>query len=96
MLRIVCLFLTQDKFSASIDLGDITQIYSVSGKYKLIIFIADRSLSENIKRSIADINIKFNNEVQIANIFDSSMPHLDNIDVTYPPSKSYSFIVHQS
>ena len=81
------------KFTGTIDLGDAQNIHAISGKYHLIVALADRSLAEMVQYKAATVQIKFNTETTIAQILDSAMPKVEEIYPIFYPGKPYSFIV---
>lgn len=65
----------------------------MSGKYRLSVYIADRSLIEPVQKVIATVNVKFGNEVQLQQILDSAMPVLPEMIPTFYPPRPYSMLV---
>jgi hypothetical protein len=84
------------KFTGTIDLGDAQQIRAISGKYHLIVAIADRSISEMIQQKVASVQIKFTTETTVAQILDSAMPKIEEIVPTFYPPKPYNLLVAQN
>jgi len=82
------------KFTGVIDLGNTDEIFPVSGRYSIVVSLADRGLTDNINKVVGHANVKFNNEVQVLNILDSSMARQPEIIPTILPPPAYSMMIN--